>query len=250
MEWRDIKGYEGYYQVSDTGLVKAISRIVIFADGRKRNYPEKLLPIKEWFKNGTGYLMVSLTKHHKTKGFSVHRLVAEAFIPNPNNYTQVNHKDENKANNHVDNLEWCNAKYNNRYSNSTKVLQFNKKGGFIKEWNCITDAAEQLKIPISGIVRCCKRQCKSYKGCMWRYSKEGMPNSIEDFEVLDDAKRKSRIYSKKHAEKNRKKLTEKSLEYYHKNSEEINKKRREKYQENKEEKRKYAREYYNNHYKK
>ena len=62
MEWRDIKGYEGYYQVSDTGLVKAISRIVTFADGRKRNYPEKLLPIKEWFKNGTGYLINIIQK--------------------------------------------------------------------------------------------------------------------------------------------------------------------------------------------
>ena len=99
MEWRDIEGYEGYYQVSNTGLVRAISRTIIFADGRKRNYPEKMLPIKEWFKNGKGYLMVSLTKHHKTKGFSVHRLVANAFIPNPNNYPQVNHKDEDKSNN-------------------------------------------------------------------------------------------------------------------------------------------------------
>ena len=233
MEWRDIKNFEGYYQVSDTGLVKAVNRIVTFSDGRKRNYPEKLLPIKEWFKNGNKYLMVGLTKHHKTVGFSVHRLVAEAFIPNPNNYPQVNHKDENRTNNNVDNLEWCSAEYNNRYSRAVKILQFNKKGTFIKEWNCIAEAAQYLKIPAPSIIRCCKRQCKSYKGYMWRYSKDGMPNSIADFEVLEEARKKSREYGKNHAKKNRKKLAVRSLDYYYNNREEINKKRREKYDKSK-----------------
>lgn len=183
MEWRDIECYEGYYQVSNTGLVRAISRTIIFADGRKRNYPEKMLPIKEWFKNGKGYLMVSLTKHHKTKGFSVHRLVANAFIPNPNNYPQVNHKDEDKSNNQVENLEWCSAKYNNRYSNAVRVTQYDKKWNIIKTWECIADAASTLNIPAPDIVLCCTKKSRSAGGFFWCYEDDkSMSNAL----VLSD----------------------------------------------------------------
>ena len=96
-EWRDIKGYEEKYQVSNLGRVKSLK-------DRYGNYREKIL---KYSKNNRGYLTVSLCKNSKVKLFTVHRLVAQAFIENSNNYPEVNHKDENKENNRVDNLEWC-----------------------------------------------------------------------------------------------------------------------------------------------
>lgn len=214
MEWRDIKGYEGYYQVSDTGLVRAISRTILFADGRKRSYPEKMMPIKEWFENGKGYLMVKLTKHHKTIGFSLHRLVAEAFIPNPQNYPQVNHKDEDKSNNCVENLEWCDAKYNNRYSHSTCVVQYDKNWNIVKEWECISDASKALNIPAPNITMCCTKKTRSAGGFFWCYkSDKSMSNEV----ILTDEERERRKEnSKRQYWSNPKKFRERALSYYYK----------------------------------
>lgn len=200
MEWRDIKGYEGYYQVSDTGLVKAISRTILFSDGRKRNYPEKLLPIREWFKNGKGYLMVSLTKQHKMERFSVHRLVADAFIPNPNNYPQINHKDENKGNNNVDNLEWCDAKYNNRYSNAKCVVQYDKSWNVVKIWPCIAEAADSLNIPSPNIINCCRKKGKSAGGFFWCYETD--KSMSNDIILTDEEREKKRDSCRKRYYKN------------------------------------------------
>ena len=91
-----------------------------------------------------GYLRLGLFKNKKQKHFNIHRLVAQAFIPNPNNYPVVNHKDENKQNNCITNLEWCNTEYNNNYGNRTlkssltkqkKIVQYDLKGNIIKIWN-------------------------------------------------------------------------------------------------------------------
>ena len=123
-EWKDIKGYEGIYQISNKGRVKSLNRID--SRGRKRN--EKILsptPI-----NG-GYLHLNLYKNGKKKPYLIHRLVAEAFLPNPDNLPVVNHKDENKLNNNVENLEWCSVEYNNKYGTRqeriTKKLKGKKK---------------------------------------------------------------------------------------------------------------------------
>ena len=111
--WKDIKGYEGFYQVSNlgnvksTGFYKCIHNVLYY---KKCN---KLLSPND---NGYGYNVISLMKKGKRKSCYIHRLVAEAFIPNPNNEKEVNHKDENKKNNVVDNLEWCNRSYNYHYS--------------------------------------------------------------------------------------------------------------------------------------
>ena len=102
--WMDIKGYEGKYKVSNMGRVYSIRS-------------HKYLAIKN---NGRGYLYVSLWKDNKEKKEYLHRLVARHFIPNPNNLPQVNHKDENKENNSWDNLEWCDATYNNNYGTHTQ----------------------------------------------------------------------------------------------------------------------------------
>ena len=110
--WRDIKDYEGFYQVSNLGRIKSLDRVVINVNGKKSLYKGKVLSI-HYDKNG--YVKVCLNKNNKRRKFSVHRLVAEAFIPNPNNYPEVNHIDEVKTNNKVSNLEWCTSEYNKSY---------------------------------------------------------------------------------------------------------------------------------------
>lgn len=109
--WKDIKGYKGYYQVSNLGRVKSLDRYSIDRRGGK-HFLKGIILTPYLCK---GYLRICLHVNGKQKQLAVHRLVAEAFIPNPNNYPQINHKDENKTNNTVDNLEWCTAKYNNNY---------------------------------------------------------------------------------------------------------------------------------------
>ena len=117
-EWRDIRGYEGRYQISSFGRVKSLK-------DNKGNYREKILDLKP---NKRGYIRVTLYREGKSKSFQVHRLVAIHFIPNPNNYSQVNHKDENKQNNKVDNLEWCTQKYNLNYGTRNQRISKSHKG--------------------------------------------------------------------------------------------------------------------------
>ena len=107
-EWRDIEGYEGLYQISSLGRVKSFPRPTT---------PGGILKIN---KRKDGYCSVMLCKNGKTKRFLVHRLVAKAFIPNPNNLPMINHKNENPSKNIVDNLEWCDNKYNCNYGTLPK----------------------------------------------------------------------------------------------------------------------------------
>lgn len=106
--WRDIVGYEGYYQVSNTGIVRSLDR----HDCRNRFRPSKIMTQSN---DSDGYKLVTLSKDGKHKTAKVHQLVAVAFVPNTNNYPEINHKDENKANNAATNLEWCTTRYNLTY---------------------------------------------------------------------------------------------------------------------------------------
>ena len=130
--WRPIVGYEGLYEVSNTGQVKSFDRYVKYSNGRIHLHKGKVLsPIKD----RDGYLQVNLCYSGRINSIKVHRLVAQAFIPNPDNLPQVNHRDEDKSNNRVDNLEWCTAKYNNNYgTRKDKVRETAIKNGY---WNSL-----------------------------------------------------------------------------------------------------------------
>lgn len=110
--WKDIEGYEGLYQVSNTGKVRSLNY-------RRTGETKVLKPST----SKLGYKSVNLCKDGKNKGYLVHRLVALAFIPNPNNYPVVNHKDENPSNNTVWNLEWCTQEYNINYGNCKQKIK-------------------------------------------------------------------------------------------------------------------------------
>ena len=158
-ELKDIVGYEGEY---------AITR-----DGNVWSY--KSNKFLKYSNNGKGYYQISLCKDGKGKNYLIHRLVAEAYIPNPEGLPQVNHKDENPQNNCVSNLEWCDAKYNANYG--TRTERSNKKRS--KPVYCIEldktfygarQAARELGLDNSSIIKCCKGRYKTHGGFHWKYA--------------------------------------------------------------------------------
>ena len=133
--WRDIEGYEGLYQVSNEGRIKSLKRHHVRNDR-----------ILKQSKDKDKYKRVDLRKDNVSAIKRVNRLVAKAFIPNPNNYPVVNHKDENKENNSVDNLEWCSISYNNDYGSRNgnfckKGYQYTLDGELIAVYDKIAYAA-------------------------------------------------------------------------------------------------------------
>ena len=119
--WKAVKGYEGFYEVSNFGNVRSLDRVIKSKhNGTTLRKGRILIPFYEEKK---GYYQISLTKDRKAKKYRVHRLVAVAFLENPFNYTDVNHKDEDKTNNNVDNLEWCTRKYNNNYGTKPERIR-------------------------------------------------------------------------------------------------------------------------------
>lgn len=120
-----ISGYEGLYEIGDLGTVRSVDRIVHYSDGRTRDHKGKNISFAD---NGNGYKFVYLWKKNQSKRFYVHRLVAAAFIPNPDKKQFVNHKDEDKSNNAVSNLEWCTSSENVNYG--TAISRSRKKQGF------------------------------------------------------------------------------------------------------------------------
>jgi len=129
--WKDIKGYEGFYQISNIGKIISLSR-VIKCGNRFGTKSERISKAKEKlpFKNNTGYLIVELKKNGKSKKFLVHRLVGEYFLLNPENKIEINHKDCDKNNNHVDNLEWVSKLENENHAkiNGKKNYKGNQYG--------------------------------------------------------------------------------------------------------------------------
>lgn len=122
--WRPIEGYEGLYEVSNKGRVKSLERYSIRFGHQKELVGEKLMSLQ---KSSAGYMMVHLSNKGKRTTKSVHRLVAQAFIPNPQGLPLINHKDEDPTNNHVENLEWCTQKYNVNYGTARKRARVTHK---------------------------------------------------------------------------------------------------------------------------
>lgn len=124
-EWRDIAGYEDIYQVSNLGRVRSLERLVQQRDGCKRPYriPPRVLKPK---RRRNGYLCVNLATQGETQTHNIHRLVAQAFVPNPDNLPTVNHRDEDKTNNRADNLEWCSQATNNTYGTRPRRVRMSQ----------------------------------------------------------------------------------------------------------------------------
>ena len=165
--WKDVIGYEGWYQVSNLGRVKSLDRVVKYKNGKTYKYKEE---IRTLTKDNKGYLRVLVSKNGKHQNLRVHRLVAQAFIPNPRDLSQVNHKDEDKTNNRVDNLEWCDCQYNVDYSLSKPVCQYDDNGNLLRVWKSIIEASRNLQIPDTHIGECCKGVYKQSGGYVWRYA--------------------------------------------------------------------------------
>lgn len=173
-EWKDIVGFEGSYQVSNLGMVRSLAHYVKNGHGRRLVYGKILKP----YKSSHGYLFVALGK--KAKHRSVHRLVATAFIQNPQNLPDVNHKDENKSNNVSSNLEWCNHSYNALYGTCQERLRKYKQKAVemmdkdtkivIKTFESMKIAAESLGIHKEQISDVCRKKRKTAGGYIWRYA--------------------------------------------------------------------------------
>lgn len=183
--WKDIKGFEKRYQVSNLGRIKSLSKFINNNPKSKSIGFYSKERILNFFDNKKGYQLVKLYKDNKHYTIKVHRLVAEAFISNPNNLPQVNHIDGNKKNNRVDNLEWCTAKENqvHAWKNnlikkrigkenklSKKVNQYDLQGNYIKTWNCVEEARKVLHI--SNISSVCNGKRNKAGGFIWRYNKQ------------------------------------------------------------------------------
>lgn len=173
--WKDIVGYEGLYQVSNLGRVKMMGRKKRMWHGAYTHIKPKIL--KQFVVRG--YMKSKLRDiNGLTKMISVHILVATAFIPNPNNYPCINHKDENKQNNNVENLEWCTHKYNSNYGTAIercsikrykKVAQYTKDGVLIKSFESMTQAVSETNISFSLISMCCNGVIKTAKGYIFKF---------------------------------------------------------------------------------
>lgn len=198
--WKPIKGYESKYQISNYGRVKALERIkTYYIMGSKR---QVLVPsrIRVSYLNFKGYYRITLHNEVKDENVFIHRLVAIAFLPNPQNLPQVNHKDENKTNNIVwlddkqnvveeyTNLEWCTALYNNNFGTKNKrisetmknshiqkdysikrIIQYTINGVMLAEYSSATQAGLNVGADPSGISKCCRGIYKQFKGYLWRY---------------------------------------------------------------------------------
>ena len=147
---RDVKGYEGLYAVTSCGKIWS--------------YQKKKF-LKPW-DNGVGYLLVNLFKDRERKFYLIHRLVADAYLPNPNNLPEVDHIDGNKMHNYLNNLQWITKRDNVRKSKNKPILQYSLDGEFIREWECAADVGIEAR---ANIVYCLTGKTKTAYGYIWKF---------------------------------------------------------------------------------
>ena len=170
--WKPVRNYEGLYEglyeVSNTGKVKSLNY--------RKTGKERIL---KTYDNGHGYLFVVLSKEGNREQPLVHVLVATAFLPNPNNLPEVNHNDEDKTNNCVENLEYCSKLYNINYGTGIKrraekrskpVFSVDKESGLIMWWQSAHEADRCTGISNGNIIKCCQGKQKSAGGHIWFYA--------------------------------------------------------------------------------
>ena len=182
MQWKAVEGYEGYYEVSDTGLVRSLDREIISRDGVAYHRQGGLMKqTKSKGRNGDGYFVVNLRKHHTSYVAGVHTLVAKAFIPNHDNLPTVNHKDGDKENNCVSNLEWATYSENNTHALQTglrkprgnMVAQYTVDGDLVAIYPSGACAARQTGISNGAISHCLNHRTKTAGGFIWKNVLEG-----------------------------------------------------------------------------
>lgn len=165
--WKSIKGFDGKYCVSSWGRIISYAR---YKEGR----------ILRPMICNNGYLAIDLRKNGKYERYLIHRLVAEAFIPNPHHLPCVNHKDESRNNNRMDNLEWCTNKYNSNYgtiknrmseAHSISISQYTKDNVFIKLWPNAREIERQLGFDNTAVLRCCAGKQKTSYNYVWRQNR-------------------------------------------------------------------------------
>lgn len=189
-EWRDILGYEGYFQVSNLSRIKSLRRFANRKGSGNFLVEEK---IRKQMVGSTGYWVVGLRINGKTKNLKVHRLLCQAFILNPNKFPQVNHKNSIRTDNTLSNLEWCNNSMNTihayrsnrrvgvwigkKYEQnhlSKPITQMDASGGIIKKWASAQEAQDKLGFKVSGISGCANGRYgkKTYRGFLWSFTDE------------------------------------------------------------------------------
>lgn len=196
--WKDVEGYVGYYQVSNNGRIRSIDRLVVHEDGTKRILKGKILKL---FKEKNGYYSVCLRKKGQRKTHHVHRIVGKAFIENKENLPTINHKNEVKTDNRIENLEWVSYAYNINYGTalermkrtrkekdigvgenhpnfgrlgknsptSKPILQYDLKGNFIAEYEGTMCVERELGFRNGNISAAARGILKKSYGYIWRY---------------------------------------------------------------------------------
>lgn len=180
--WKPIEGYPDY-EVSNLGRIKSLNY--------NRTGKEKIMKLQS---GKNGYQIIHLCKNGIHYNFKIHRLVALAFLPNPNNLPCINHINENKTDNRVENLEWCTHKYNMNFGTilqrksikqSKPILQLNNYGELVKKWNGAREVQRKTIFNQGNISRCCKGNSKTAYGYKWGYADdyERIPFRVFDLEI-------------------------------------------------------------------